>query len=81
MNYMEDKKKVTAAISAVWQQIKTEVETIDSIEVKSLAQQVIPSESHAPEIAFNLWRSSGRQAQMRMRTLMQMRMFQASRLK
>jgi len=81
VTYMEDKKKVTAAISAVWQQIKTEVEPIDSIEGKPPAQQVIPRETHAPEIAFNLWRSSGRQAQMRMRILMQRRMFQASRLK
>lgn len=81
MNCMEDKKKATAAISAVWHKIKTEAEAIDKIEGKPLAQQVIPTESHAPEIVFNLWRSSGRQAQMRMRTLMQMRMFQTSRLK
>ena len=78
---MDDKKKVTAALSAVWHKIKTEAETIDKIEGKPFAQQVIPTESHAPDISLSLWRSSGRQAQMRMRTLMQMRMFQASRLK
>ena len=78
---MEDKKKATAAISAVWLKIKTETEAIDKIEGKPLAQRVIQRELHAPDISLSLWRSSGRQAQMRMRTLMQMRMFQALRLK
>lgn len=81
MTYMEDKKKVTAALSAVWYKIKTEAEAIDKIEGKPFAQQVIRGELHAPDISLNLWRSSGRQAQMRMRTLMQRRMFQTSRLK
>lgn len=81
MNYMEDKKKIIAAISAVWHQIKMQADTIDRNEDKPLAQQVIAGAMHSPETALSLWRSSGRLAQMRMRTLMQMRMFQASRLK
>ena len=77
---MKDKKKIAAAISAVWHHIKAEEEAIHKYETEPLGHQVIPGFTRAPSIAFSLWRSSGRQAQTQMRILMQMRMFQRSRL-
>jgi hypothetical protein len=76
---VEDKKKITAAISAVWHQIKTEAEIIDKNEGEAPAQQVIARGSNAPEKVASFWKNSGRQAQMQMRTLMQMRTFSTSR--
>jgi hypothetical protein len=76
---MEDKKKITAAISAVWHHIKTEAEAIHKYETKPLRHQARAGFTKAPTIAFSLWRSSGRQAQMQTRILMQMKTFQASR--
>jgi hypothetical protein len=77
---MEDKKKIAAAISAVCHHIKIEAEAIHKHETMPRRHQPISGITKAPTTAFNLWRNSGRQAQMQMRTLMQMRMFQTSRL-
>ena len=77
---MEDKKKIAAAISAVWHHIKAEEEAIHKYETEPRRHQVIPGITKAPTTAFSLWRSSGRQAQMQMRNLMQIKMFQTSRL-
>lgn len=70
---MENKKKITAAISAVMQYVKTEEE---AAYMQSLA--LPPEESAMPVAAaapVKLWGMSGRQAQMQMRNLMQMRTF------
>ena len=77
---MEDKKKIAAAISAVWHHIKAEEEAIHKYETMPRRHQPISGITKAPTTAFNLWRNSGRQAQMQMRNMMQMRMFQTSRL-
>ncbi|MGD8522198.1 MAG: hypothetical protein PVF56_13710 [Desulfobacterales bacterium] len=77
---MKDKEKIAAAISAVWHHITTEEETINKYETEPVSHQVIPGYTGAPTAGFSPWRSSGRQAQMQMRNMMQMRTFQASKL-
>ena len=67
---MENRKKKAAAISAVISYIKTEEE--------ALSMQPITAD-HAPyssaPVQLKLWGISGRQAQMQMRNLMQMKAF------
>ncbi|MBW2574753.1 MAG: hypothetical protein JRC89_10120 [Deltaproteobacteria bacterium] len=72
---MENKKKISAAISAVMNYIKTEEEAIC---IQSLAAPEIELAQAAYVAAMapvKLWGMSGRQAQMRMRNMMQMRTF------
>jgi hypothetical protein len=70
---MENKKKIAAATSAVMQYVRTEEE---AVYMQSLA---LPSEASAMPVAaaapMKLWGMSGRQAQMQMRNLMQMKTF------
>ena len=70
---MENKKKISAAISAVMQYVQTEEE---AVYMQSLA---LPPEASAMPVAaatpMKLWGMSGRQAQMQMRNLMQMKTF------
>ncbi|MFC1489500.1 hypothetical protein ACFL6B_06625 [Thermodesulfobacteriota bacterium] len=69
---MENRKEIAAAISAVMQYIQTEEE---AVYMQSLA---LPPEALALPVAaapMKLWGMSGRQAQMQMRNLMQMRTF------
>ncbi|MFC1811862.1 hypothetical protein ACFL03_04165 [Thermodesulfobacteriota bacterium] len=69
---MENTKKIAAAISGVMQYIQTEEE---AVYMQSLA---LPPEVSATPVAaapMKLWGMSGRQAQMQMRNLMQMRTF------
>jgi hypothetical protein len=72
---MEDTKKISAAISAVMNYIKTEEEAIC---IQSLAEpevgpvQAVRAAAMGP---VKLWGMSGRQAQMQMRNMMQMRTF------
>jgi len=72
---MKNKKKISAAISAVMNYIKTEEE---AIYIQSLAvPEVDPVQAaHAAAMGpVKLWGMSGRQAQMQMRNMMQMRTF------
>ena len=68
---MENRKKKAAAISAVMSYIKTEEE--------AFSLQPIAAADHAPyssaPVQLKLWGISGRQAQMQMRNLMQMKAF------
>ena len=70
---MENGKKTAAAMSAVIQYIQTEEE---AVYMQSLA---LPPEEPATPVAaaapVKLWGVSGRQAQMQMRNLMQMKTF------
>ena len=70
---MERKKKIAAATSAVMHYIKTEEE---AVYMRSLT---VPPEDRVPSFAagepVKLWGMSGRQAQMQMRNLMQMKTF------
>jgi hypothetical protein len=70
---MEDKKKIAAALSAVMNYIKTEEE---AMYIQSLAEpffEPIPKAYAAAPV--KLWGMSGRQDQMHLRTMMQMRTF------
>ncbi|MBW2569392.1 MAG: hypothetical protein JRD93_11535 [Deltaproteobacteria bacterium] len=72
---MENKKKIVAAISAVMNYIKTEEEILCVQPAEALEQ--VPYSSGPVQL--NLWGIGGRQAQMQMRSLMQMKAF--SRIK
>jgi hypothetical protein len=70
---MENKKKAAAAIAAVMNYITTEEEAIC---IQSMATPALtPSPAPYAAAPMKLWGTSGRQAQMQMRNLMQMRTF------
>jgi hypothetical protein len=71
---MENTKKISAAISAVMNYIKTEEEAIYIQSLTVPAVEPIP-EAYAAAVPMKLWGMSGRQAQMQMRNMMQMRTF------
>ena len=68
---MNDKKKITAAVSAVMRYLEEEAASIQ------LAPQEIsePALMPAPSAPVSFWGVSGRQAQMQMRNLMQLKAF------
>ena len=70
---MENRKKISAAISAVMNYIQTEEEAIC---IQSMAVPAVEpvTEAHAAA-PVKLWGMSGRQAQMQMRNMMQMKTF------
>ncbi len=69
---MQNDKKMAAAMAAVTYYIKTQ----DEATAMALAAQ---EEESAPAVAVNMWGASGRQSQMQMRNLMQMRAFHGLR--
>ena len=70
---MEENKKIAAATAAVLKYIMTEEEAIC---IQSMAQPgVEPAPVPSAAAPVRLWGVSGRQAQMQMRNLMQMRTF------
>jgi len=70
---MENNKKVAAAIAGVMNYITTEEEAIC---IQSMATPAVtPSPASYAAAPAKLWGTSGRQAQMQMRNLMQMRTF------
>ncbi len=71
---MDNKKKITAAISAVMNYIKTEEE------IGGARPMLVPASVPEPSASVNLWRTSGRQAQMQMRNLMQLKTFHGVKL-
>ena len=70
---MKDNKKVTAAIAAVTHYIQEE----ESILMQQAAMGGMPQAPavSAPATAISPWSMNGRQSQMQMRNLMQMRTF------
>ena len=64
---MQDLKKMTAAVAAVMQYIKSEEEFMQPQPDKRL--------STLPPTGVSMWKISGRQAQMQMRNLMQIKTF------
>ena len=74
---MGDVKKATAAISAVLLYIKAEEEAIamQSAMQAQAAGPAMPLVSQTPGPVMNPWALNGRQAQMQIRTLMQLRTF------
>ncbi len=71
---MENSKKIAAAVSAVMNYIQTEEEAIC---IQSMAAPVVAPvpETYGATPPVRLWGISGRQAQMQMRNMMQMRTF------
>ena len=67
----ENKKKIAAAISAVTRYIQQEEEIIYA--------QPVPAVALVPSVKLKLWGISGRQTQMQMRNLMQMKAFHVSK--
>jgi hypothetical protein len=72
-NQMGAGQKTAAAIAAVMQYIKTEEEAIAMQNAMQAAAPQMPR--FAPTPALKPWGVSGRQAQMQMRNLMQLRTF------
>lgn len=74
---MEHTLKTAAAIAGVLQYIKTKEEAIamQSAMQAQAAGPVMPQVSRAPAPVTKLWALNGRQAQMQMRNLMQLRTF------
>ena len=72
----EKHKKIVAAMSAVTRYIQQEEEIIYA---QPLPAAGITTAAHAPSGKFRLWGLSGRQAQMQMRNLMQMKAFHGAR--
>ena len=65
----ENNKKLVAATSAVLKYIQQE----------EIYTQPCPAAAQAPSVKLRLWGLSGRQAQMQMRNLMQMKAFHGAR--
>ncbi len=72
---MGNDPKSAAAIAAVMQYIKTEEETIAMQSALQAAAPQMPMLAQPPAPAIKPWGVSGRQAQMQMRNLMQLRTF------
>jgi len=72
---MEHAPKTAAAIAAVMQYIKIEEEAIAMQSAMQAPQPQMPRFSQLPAPAVKPWGVSGRQAQMQMRNLMQLRTF------
>jgi hypothetical protein len=72
---MGNAPKATAAIAAVMQYIKTEEEAIAMQSAMQAAQPQMPMIAQQPAPAAKPWGVSGRQVQMQMRNLMQLRTF------
>jgi hypothetical protein len=79
---MKDTKKKTAAIAAVAHYIKTQEEARASIQaqsLESLESLELPKASIAPPSSLNVWGLGGRQQQMQLRTMMQLKSFHDSK--
>ena len=72
---MENAQKTAAAIAAVMQYIKTQEEAIAMQNAMQAAPFQMPQPAQPPAPAVKPWGVSGRQAQMQMRNLMQLRTF------
>ena len=72
---MENKTKIAAAISAVMTYIRTEEEAICIQSLATPEAEPVQAARAAAMEPVRLWGMSGRQAQMQMRNMMQMRTF------
>ena len=67
--------KIAAAIAAVLEYIQTEEEAVAMQSAMQAAQPAMPWLTRPPAPLVKPWATSGRQAQMQMRNLMQLRTF------
>jgi len=75
---MENKKKMAAAISAVLHYVKTEEEILAQQMIAVQTGETVPSRkapSAPASVPLRLWGINGRQTQMQIRHLMQMKTF------
>jgi hypothetical protein len=72
---MENKNRIAAAISAVMNYMRTEEEAICIQSLAAPAVEPVQAARAAAMGPVKLWGMSGRQAQMQMRNMMQMRTF------
>jgi len=70
-------KKLTAAIAGVLQYIRTEEEAFAQ---SGMLAGAAPAARPAPVPPMNIWGISGRQAQMQLRSLMQIKAFHGSKI-
>jgi len=70
---MEKQKKMAAAVAAVTQYVRTEEEAMALQSLASLSPAPAPAIDEL--VPVKLWGVSGRQSQMQMRNMMQMRTF------
>jgi hypothetical protein len=76
---MKDNKKKIAAVMAVVNYIKSQQETLESLQVQPLdSAQPAKDASTAQPLTFNVWGLGGRQYQMQLRTMMQLKAFHGS---
>ncbi|UCF92455.1 MAG: hypothetical protein JSW39_30030 [Desulfobacterales bacterium] len=73
---MDEEKRLIAAVTAVLHYIRTEQEALARQAAGPPGKQVGP-----PPMVFKPWSLSGRQAQMQMRNLMQMRNFHGAKFR
>jgi len=69
---MDNEKKISAAIAAVMHYMREE----EAVLMQQAAMGGMPQGPSIPAPAFSPWSLNGRQTQMQMRNLMQMRAFQ-----
>jgi hypothetical protein len=69
---MSDKKKITAAVSAVMSYLEEEAVASIMAAPREISE---PAPRPAPSAPISFWGISGRQAQMQMRNLMQLKAF------
>jgi hypothetical protein len=72
---MKDNKKVTAAIAAVTHYMRMEEEAVLMQQTAMGGMPQVLSSVSAPATSISPWSMNGRQTQMQMRNLMQMRTF------
>jgi hypothetical protein len=77
---MSDRKKKIAAIAAVANYIKSEQEAF-AFSMSQFSGTAPVTEIKETPLALNLWGISGRQQQMQMRSMMQMKAFHGSKQK
>ena len=70
---MNNKKKITAAVSGVLHYLRTEQEALAMSSALATGRQPSLSAENGPPLSFKPWGISGRQEQMQVRNLMQMR--------
>ena len=72
---MKDNKKITAAIAAVTHYIRMEEEAVLMQQTAMAGMPQMLSSVSAPTTSISPWSMNGRQTQMQLRNLMQMRTF------
>jgi hypothetical protein len=76
---MKDPKKKIAAIAAVLHYIKTQEESLAMLQEQVQKSADSAKEASALQSSINVWGLGGRQQQMQLRTMMQLKVFHGSK--